>query len=123
MRWEEGTMTYEEARRHLDPVRDYFEARGHLRISTAYHGKKHGESSAVINTDAEFIGAYLRDDKLVVMFKFDDSTVDPFHIDLAYEAIRQRIKGILPNIFPGLALKDIAVHVMDTTGNLGDFEY
>jgi len=116
-------MGHENARIHLDPVRDYFEGRKALRIETAYYGKEQGESSAMINTDAEFLGAYLRDDKLVVMFKFDDTTVDPFHIDLAYEAIRQRIKQLIPNIFPGLCLDDLAVHVMDTSGNVGDFEY
>ena len=116
-------MGHENARRHLDPVRDYFEGRKDLRIETAYYGKEHGESSAMINTNAEFMGAYLRDDKLVVMFKFDDTKVDPFHIDLAYEAIRQRIKQLIPNIFPELALDDLAVHVMDTSGNVGDFEF
>ena len=116
-------MGYEDARRHLDPVRDYFEKRKITKIATAYSSKTEGEGSAIIKTDAEFIGAYLRDDKLVVMFRFDDKTVDIFHIDLVYEAIRLRMKQILSNVFPGLSLKDVAVHIMDTSGNVGDFEF
>lgn len=115
-------MGYDETRRHLDPVREFFEKTKVLKISTSYVSQRKGEPSAMINVDAEFIGAYLRDDKLVVMMKFDDKKVDPFHVDIAYDAIRKRTKQIILRNFTGLTENELAVHVIDSTGNLADLE-
>jgi len=76
----------------------------------------------MINVDAEFIGAYLRDDKLIVMMKFDDTKVNDFHIEIAYEAIRKRTKKVITSNFPKLEAKDIGIHVVDCSGNLADLE-
>ena len=39
----------------------------------------------MIRTNVEFVGAYLRDELMVVMFKFDDKMIDDFYIDYAYD--------------------------------------
>jgi len=116
-------MGYEDARRHLEPVRNHFEKNKILRISTSYVSRRKGEPSAIISVDTEFIGAYLRDAKLVVMMKFDDTKVDSLHIDIAYDAIRERTKKVLQNTFPGLKETDLAIYVVDCSGNLADVEF
>jgi len=116
-------MGYEDARKHLEPVREHFEKHKIIKISASYISTRKGEPSAIFNVDTEFIGAYLRDDKLVVMVKFDDTKVDSTYIDVAYEAIRQRIKKILLNNFKGLQGTDLAVHVVDSSGNLVDLDF
>jgi hypothetical protein len=116
-------MGYEDARRHLEPVRDHFEKNKILRISTSYVSTRKGEPSAIISLDTEFVGAYLLNDKLVVMMKFDDLKVDSLHVDIAYDAIRERTKKVLHNTFPGLEETDLAIHVVDCSGSLADMEF
>lgn len=116
-------MTYEEVRLHLEPVRELFEAKRSLLIQDSYSSTTPGQPSFILSTKAEFLGAYLRDDKLVVMFRFEDKGIDPMHIDFVYETVRKRVKSIVHHTFPGLPKDALAVHVMDTSGNIGDFEF
>lgn len=115
-------MTYENVRRHLDPVRDYFERYKSLEISTPYTGKTETGRPVMIRTNVEFIGAYLRDELMVVMFRFDDKMIDDFYIDYAYDAIRDRMKSLMTRVFPGLSKEEISVYVVDTSGSLCDFD-
>jgi len=116
-------VSYDEARRHLDPVREHLERVKVLHISTAYMSQRAGEPSVIFNLDAEFIGAYLRDDKLVVMMKFDDTKVDYMHLDVAYEGIRARTKKILINNFPGLREQDLSIYVVEGSGKIADVDW
>jgi hypothetical protein len=116
-------MSYDEARRHLDPVREHLERLKVLHISTAYMSQRKGEPSAIFNLDVEYIGAYLRDDKLVVMMKFDDTKVNSLHLDVAYEGIRERTKKILINTFPGLRDQDLSIYVVDAGGAIADVDW
>jgi hypothetical protein len=116
-------VSYDECRRHLDPVRAHLETLKVLHISTAYMSTRKGEPSAIFNLDAEYLGAYLRDDKLVVMMKFDDKKIDYTYLDVAYYGIRERTKKILVNTFPGLSEKDLAIYVIDSSGDLVDIEF
>ena len=115
-------MVHENAQRHLTPVRDHLESIKKIRVSQSYISQKKGEPTALINVDAEFIGAYLLDDKLIVMMKFDDTTVNPFHVDVAYDAIRKRTKTVLRTHFPTLLECELGVHVVDCSGNLVDLD-
>jgi len=116
-------MGYEDARRHLEPVRDHFEKNKILRVESSYISKSKGEPTAMINVDAEYIGTYLRDNKLIIMMRFDDRKVPWEHIDIAYDVIRERTKKVLVNHFPGLTEKDLGVYVMDSSGELVDVEF
>lgn len=116
-------MSYEDARRHLDPLRDFFEARDKFTISDSFVSSTSSEPSFILTAQVEFIGAYLRDELIVAMFRFDDTGVDMMHIDNAYEAIRKRIKKMVASTFPQLPKDDLAVHVMTNTGNVCDFEF
>ncbi len=116
-------MTADEARRHLDPVRAHLERLKVLHISTAHMSLRKGEPTAIINLDAEYIGAYLLNDKLVVMMKFDDKKVSYEYIDIVYDGIRERMKKILVNTFPGLKETDLSISVVESSGDLVDLEW
>jgi len=116
-------MPADEARRHLDPVRAHLERLKILHISTAFMSRKEGEPTTLINLDAEYLGAYLLNDKLVVMVKFDDKKVSYEHIDIVYDGIRERMKKILTNIFPGLKETDLSINVVESSGDLVDLEW
>jgi hypothetical protein len=112
---------YEKVRRHLDPVREYLEKNSELEAAFV---PKHGHASGQLQkVGTQFMGAYLRDDLIVIMVKFDDKTVDSMYLDDAYEAIRLRYKNMLSKVFMKLEEKDMAIHVIDTSGNIGDIEF
>ena len=116
-------MGYEMAQRHLEPVRAHLEKLKVLHISTAYMSQNEREPSVIFNLDAEYIGAYLRDDKLVIMMKFDDKKVDYMHLDVAYEGIRERTKKILIHHFPELTPEDLSIYVVESSGNIADVDW
>ena len=103
-----------------DPVRDFMEAHKWLEVAFVPPG---GATAGVQKIRCEYLGAYLRDEFIVVMVRFDDSTLEPVHLDSAYEAVRARYKDMFSKVFRDLEPGDLAMYVIDTSGNIGDFEF